>query len=58
MDSVNFRSLRESKSLQLEAGGSERVGGPAGQPGTPDGMEGATDVFSGFSSVTLQYDGE
>lgn len=45
-DAVNFRSLRESRSLQLE--GQQRVGE----------CDGEGDLFRGFSSVTLHYDGE
>ncbi|KAH8113368.1 Pkinase-domain-containing protein [Phellopilus nigrolimitatus] len=64
VDAVNFRSIRESQSLQLEMQG---VAG-AGVPGTPglrnteDGLEPAPederDLFRGFSNVTLKYDGE
>ncbi|KIY72943.1 Pkinase-domain-containing protein [Cylindrobasidium torrendii FP15055 ss-10] len=45
VDAVNFRHLKESHSLHLE-GGNEL------QPGTDD------DLFGGFSSITLLYDGD
>lgn len=65
VDAVNFRSIRESQSLQLEMQGVAGAGVVAA-PGTPglqsteDGMEPAVegDLFRGFSSVTLKYDGE
>ncbi|KAF8708286.1 Pkinase protein, partial [Rhizoctonia solani] len=69
IDAVNFRNMKESSSLDLD--GSKRA---ATAPGTPvpttpalftseDGMEPAPtnpmdDLFVGFSSVTLHYDGE
>ncbi|CEL58237.1 protein-serine/threonine kinase [Rhizoctonia solani AG-1 IB] len=68
-EAVNFRNMKESSSLDLD--GSKRA---ATAPGTPvpttpalftneDGMEPAPtnpmeDLFVGFSSVTLHYDGE
>ncbi|KAJ6629158.1 kinase-like domain-containing protein [Mycena sp. CBHHK59/15] len=48
-DAVNFRHMKESHSLQLEEG-------DGSYPGTP--MSGGGDLFGGFSSVTLHYDGE
>lgn len=67
LDAVNFRSIRESQSLQFEVQGVAGAG-VAGQPGTPglkgteDGLEpvpdGEPDAFEGFSSMTLKYDGE
>ncbi|CAE6445147.1 unnamed protein product [Rhizoctonia solani] len=69
IDAVNFRNMKESSSLDLD--GSKRV---ITAPGTPvpttpglftneDGMEPAPtnpmdDLFIGFSSVTLHYDGD
>ncbi|KAH7344448.1 Pkinase-domain-containing protein [Rhizoctonia solani] len=69
IDAVNFRNMKESSSLDLD--GSKRA---ITAPGTPvpttpglftneDGMEPAPtnpmdDLFIGFSSVTLHYDGE
>ncbi|KAJ1310892.1 hypothetical protein OPQ81_009407 [Rhizoctonia solani] len=69
IDAVNFRNMKESSSLDLD--GSKRA---ITAPGTPvpttpglfnneDGMEPAPtnpmdDLFVGFSSVTLHYDGE
>ncbi|KAH7887924.1 Pkinase-domain-containing protein [Phlebopus sp. FC_14] len=44
-DAVNFRQMKESRSLHLE----EQMG--------EDGMEGG-DLFGAFSSVTLHYDGD
>ena len=70
IDAINFRNMKESKSLQLEAQGSGgggaggQVPGPAGGGGmgAEDGLEplpeGERDLFGGFSSVTLKYDGE
>ncbi|KAJ7507586.1 Pkinase-domain-containing protein [Mycena galericulata] len=46
-DAVNFRSMKESHSLQLE-----------GQIDTPLESAGGGDLFGGFSSVTLHYDGD
>jgi hypothetical protein len=61
---VNFRHLKESRSLHLE----EQIRGVAGAnvpagPGTPgydDGMDVPADgdLFGAFNSVTLHYDGE
>lgn len=34
------------------------VGGGLGTPGLDDGMEVPEDMFIGFSSVTLHYDGD
>lgn len=67
---MNFRHIKESNSLHLE----EQIQGVAGRyvPGTPglsadDGMDtpgaesgirNGQDLFGGFSSVTLHYDGE
>ncbi|QRV76765.1 Tyrosine kinase specific for activated [Ceratobasidium sp. AG-Ba] len=69
IDAVNFRNMKESSSLDLD--GSKRA---VPVPGTPvpttpglytteDGMEPPSvnpmdDLFVGFSSVTLHYDGE
>lgn len=66
VDAVNFRSIRESQSLQLELQGVAGAGVAASQasPGlqsTEDGMDvvaAESDLFKGFSSVTLKYDGE
>lgn len=60
LDAVNFRHLKESNSLHLE----EQFMGVDSTPGTPgillddelDLPEG--DLFEGFSSVTLHYDGD
>ncbi|KAI5118560.1 hypothetical protein M0805_002940 [Coniferiporia weirii] len=65
VDAVNFRSIRESQSLQLEMQGVAGAG-VAAAPGTPgllsteDGLEPPPegDLFRGFSNVTLKYDGE
>ncbi len=65
-DAVNFRSIRESQSLQLEMQG-VAGGGVTAMPGTPglrsteDGLEpppNDRDLFGAFSSVTLKHDGE
>jgi len=65
-DAVNFRSIRESQSLQLEMQGVAGAGVTA-MPGTPglrsteDGLEPPPDdrdLFGAFSSVTLKHDGE
>lgn len=64
---MNFRNMKESSSLDLD--GTKRVPVPSTPvPGTPglftteDGMEPPPnpmdDLFIGFSSVTLHYDGE
>ena len=63
VDAVNFRSIRDSQSLQLETQGA--TGSPL--PGTP-GLRGMDDgllppaderdLFGAFSSVTLKHDGE
>ncbi|KAJ7179828.1 AGC/RSK protein kinase [Mycena crocata] len=45
-DAANFRHMKESHSLQLE---SQTEGGP---------LESGGDLFGGFSSVTLHYDGD
>jgi len=61
---VNFRHLKESRSLHLEdqIRGVAGAGAPAG-PGTPgydDGLDVPSDgdLFGAFNSVTLHYDGE
>ncbi|KAF8592497.1 Pkinase-domain-containing protein [Ramaria rubella] len=51
-DAVNFRELRESASLDFE----RQVGSVPGTPGVEERVE--TDLFGGFSSVTLKHDGE
>ena len=61
LDAVNFRHLKESNSLHLEEQFMGVVGVDAG-PGTP-GMDDELDLpegdlFGGFSSVTLHYDGD
>lgn len=61
LDAVNFRHLKESNSLHLEDQftGVEGAGMLPTGPGTPaydDGLDG--DLFTGFSSVTLHYDGD
>ncbi|KAF7355173.1 Serine/threonine-protein kinase nrc-2 [Mycena sanguinolenta] len=43
-DAVNFRNMKESHSLQLEV--------------EPEGRIEGADLFGGFSSVTLHYDGD
>lgn len=67
VDAVNFRSIRESQSLQLElqgvagAGVAQASQASPGLQSTEDGMDVVTpesDLFKGFSSVTLKYDGE
>ncbi|EJT97592.1 Pkinase-domain-containing protein [Dacryopinax primogenitus] len=67
IDAVNFRMMRDSKSLDLE---SQVIAATAGRPvpGTPglnepDGMDigkssSQEDLFQGFSSITLLHDGE
>ena len=45
-DAVNFRNMKESHSLHLE----EQLEG--------EGTVGGGDLFGGFSSVTLHYDGD
>ena len=57
-DAVNFRSLKESKSLHLETQQSHVKG--AGGPTTPgvDDVADDVDLFGGFSSITLYHDGE
>ncbi|KAG8712153.1 hypothetical protein FRC08_014970 [Ceratobasidium sp. 394] len=68
IDAVNFRNMKESSSLDLD-GSKRTVPVPASPvPTTPglftteDGMEPPSnpmdDLFVGFSSVTLHYDGE
>lgn len=64
LDAVNFRHLKESNSLQLEdqltgvAGAAMGYPGP-GTPGLDDGLDVPDgDLFGGFSSVTLHYDGD
>lgn len=70
IDAVNFRQMNESTSLHLEKQHSSHapfkgVAG-TGVPGSPglggdDGMETSppeVDLFNGFSSMTLHYDGE
>ncbi|KAF8211295.1 Pkinase-domain-containing protein [Mycena galopus ATCC 62051] len=44
-DAVNFRNMKESHSLQLDGENEGRI-------------EGGGDLFGGFSSVTLHYDGD
>ena len=60
VDAVNFRSIRESQSLQLEGVAGQFVA--AGAKSTSDGLgavpDGEQDAFEGFSSMTLKYDGE
>ncbi|EUC65490.1 Serine/Threonine kinase catalytic domain protein [Rhizoctonia solani AG-3 Rhs1AP] len=67
IDAVNFRNMKESSSLDLD--GSKRTAPGTPVPTTPglftneDGMEPAPtnpmdDLFIGFSSVTLHYDGD
>jgi protein-serine/threonine kinase len=61
VDAVNFRNMRESSSLDLDAQITGVAGSGVGSvPPTPglgpdDGME---DLFGAFSSVTLEYDGD
>ncbi len=50
-DAPNSRHLHDSQSLQLE--GIALPGVPGGAPGTEP-----ADLFKGFSSVTLHYDGD
>lgn len=69
IDAVNFRQMNESTSLHLEKQHSSNTQfrGVAGTsaPGSPglgadDGMEASpeVDLFNGFTSMTLHYDGE
>ncbi|KAJ6539183.1 kinase-like domain-containing protein [Mycena capillaripes] len=51
-DAVNFRHMKESHSLQLDGEHEWRSAGP----GLESGAGG--DLFGGFSSVTLHYDGD
>lgn len=60
VDAVNFRSIRESQSLQLEGVAGQPIisgakSGGDGQGGLPDSEQ---DAFEGFSSMTLKYDGD
>lgn len=64
LDAVNFRHLKESRSLHLEeqmrgVAGTSVPAGP-GTPGYDDGMDAPADgdLFGAFNSVTLHYDGE
>ena len=63
-DAVNFRNMKESKSLQLETQGGGMGAQGSGTVGAEDGLEplpspeGERDLFGAFSSVTLEYDGE
>ena len=61
-DAVNFRSMKESKSLQLETQGGGQGPGTPGGLGAEDGLEplpeGERDLFGAFSSVTLKHDGD
>jgi protein-serine/threonine kinase len=50
---VNFRHLKESNSLHLEE---QNTGKNGCSKGTS--MRGGEDLFGGFSSVTLHYDGD
>jgi protein-serine/threonine kinase len=63
-DAINFRHLKESNSLHLEkqftgvAAAGLMPTGP-GTPGFDDGLDVPDgDLFGGFSSVTLHYDGD
>jgi protein-serine/threonine kinase len=63
-DAVNFRHMKESNSLHLEdqftgvASAGMLSTGPA-TPGLDDGLDVPDgDLFTGFSSVTLHYDGD
>jgi len=64
LDAVNFRHMKESNSLHLEDQftGVAALGMVAAGPGTPgydDGLDCPDgDLFGGFSSVTLHYDGD
>jgi len=64
LDAVNFRHMKESNSLHLDdqLTGFARAGMPSIIPGTPgpdDGLDVPDgDLFTGFSSVTLHYDGD
>ena len=68
IDAVNFRQMHESTSLNLERQTPIKAVAGSGIPGSPglptdDGLDPpppphATDEFSAFSSITLQYDGE
>ena len=59
LDAVNFRHLKESHSLHLDEQltGVSGVGMGYGGVGLDDELE-EGDLFGGFSSVTLHYDGE
>lgn len=59
VDAVNFRQLKESRSLHFE---DQTLSVASSTPGTP-GEEGGSptqtgDLFGAFSSVTLHHDGE
>ncbi|KAF9221874.1 Pkinase-domain-containing protein [Gyrodon lividus] len=61
LDAVNFRHLKESRSLHLEEQfgvGASPI--PPGTPGHDDGLDSPPDgdLFGAFNSVTLHYDGE
>jgi len=64
LDAVNFRHLKESNSLHLDdqltgvaGAGMHSIG--LGTPGLDDGLDVPDgDLFTGFSSVTLHYDGD
>lgn len=61
LDAVNFRHLKESNSLHLEdqLTGVAGAGVGSGTPGLDDELDGPEgDLFTGFSSVTLHYDGD
>jgi len=54
-EGANFRSMKESTSLHLE----EETIGMASTRRMYEGMQAdGTDLFGGFSNVTLHYDGE
>jgi hypothetical protein len=61
LDAVNFRHMKESNSLHLEdqltgVAGAGVYSTGLGTPGLDDGLD--DDLFTGFSSVTLHYDGD
>jgi len=67
IDAMNFRTMRDSQSLDLETQVIHTVAGRSipGTPGLnePDGMElgrgnSQEDLFHGFSSITLHHDGD
>jgi protein-serine/threonine kinase len=51
---VNFRHMKESNSLHLE----EQIMGSDGCSKGTSMDRGGEDLFGGFSSVTLHYDGD